>query len=109
MGHRSETCRVHGAVGGGLTAIDMALTTQEAGRPDFIVTLIGTKKVEAVAYLATPAPGRCSAEGNGFRDDAAVTIDGAIPDRGISRLRGTVGQTTRTGGQSPTALSRTFL
>jgi acetyl esterase/lipase len=43
-----------GGSAGGITALDLAFTRDDAARPDFIVSFIGSKKVEAVPTTAPP-------------------------------------------------------
>lgn len=43
-----------GGSAGGLTALDMALTTDDTARPDFVASFIGSKKMEPVPVTAPP-------------------------------------------------------
>ena len=43
-----------GASAGGITALDLAFTPDDAARPDFIVTMIASKKLEPVPASAPP-------------------------------------------------------
>lgn len=43
-----------GGSAGGITAVDMAFTADDAARPDFVASFIGTKKVEPVPVTAPP-------------------------------------------------------